>query len=106
MIRAHDPELCGYMEEELARQRRTTSSSSHPKTSSAKPLWRQWAAISPTNTQKATPGKRYYGGCECVDKVEEIFARDRVKKLFGAEHANVQPHSGAQANLTRLFCAS
>lgn len=43
------------------------------------------------------PGKRYYGGCECVDIVENI-ARERVCKLFGAEHANVQPHSGAQAN--------
>lgn len=43
------------------------------------------------------PGKRYYGGCECVDVVENI-ARDRVKELFGAEHANVQPHSGSQAN--------
>jgi len=43
------------------------------------------------------PGKRYYGGCEHVDVVEDI-ARDRVKKLFGAEHANVQPHSGANAN--------
>lgn len=43
------------------------------------------------------PGKRYYGGCEYVDVVENI-ARDRVKELFGAEHANVQPHSGAQAN--------
>lgn len=43
------------------------------------------------------PGKRYYGGCECVDVVEEI-ARDRAKTLFGADHANVQPHSGASAN--------
>ena len=43
------------------------------------------------------PGKRYYGGCECVDVVEDI-ARDRIKALFGADHANVQPHSGASAN--------
>src|ERR1700682_5935664 len=43
------------------------------------------------------PGKRYYGGCEFTDVVEEL-ARERVKKLFGAEHANVQPHSGSQAN--------
>src|SRR6185503_2642232 len=43
------------------------------------------------------PGKRYYGGCENMDTVEEL-ARERAKKLFGAEHANVQPHSGAQAN--------
>ena len=48
------------------------------------------------------PGKRYYGGCEYVDVVENI-ARDRAKKLFGAEHANVQPHSGASANLAVFF---
>src|SRR5574344_349403 len=44
------------------------------------------------------PAKRYYGGCEVVDEAENL-ARDRVKKLFGAEHANVQPHSGSQANM-------
>ncbi len=48
------------------------------------------------------PGKRYYGGCMCVDVVEDI-ARDRACKLFGADHANVQPHSGAQANLAVYF---
>ncbi|MFQ9474168.1 MAG: hypothetical protein ACLR0P_14255 [Oscillospiraceae bacterium] len=47
------------------------------------------------------PGKRYYGGCQCVDVVENI-AVDRACKLFGAEHANVQPHSGAQANYGRV----
>ncbi|MBA9085702.1 glycine hydroxymethyltransferase [Fontibacillus solani] len=50
------------------------------------------------------PGKRYYGGCEHVDIVEDI-ARDRAKELFGAEHANVQPHSGAQANLAVYLTA-
>ena len=48
------------------------------------------------------PGKRYYGGCERVDVVENI-AIERAKKLFGAEHANVQPHSGASANLAVFF---
>ncbi len=48
------------------------------------------------------PGKRYYGGCENVDIAENL-ARDRAKQLFGAEHANVQPHSGAQANMTVYF---
>ena len=48
------------------------------------------------------PGKRYYGGCHCVDEVEEL-ARERAKKLFGADHANVQPHSGANANLAVFF---
>ncbi|MEG0784751.1 MAG: serine hydroxymethyltransferase [Christensenella sp.] len=48
------------------------------------------------------PGKRYYGGCQFVDEIEEL-ARERAKKLFGAEHANVQPHSGAQANTAVYF---
>ena len=48
------------------------------------------------------PGKRYYGGCECVDVVENL-ARERAKKLFGCEYANVQPHSGAQANMAVFF---
>jgi glycine hydroxymethyltransferase len=48
------------------------------------------------------PGKRYYGGCEVVDQVEQI-AIDRARKLFGAEHANVQPHSGSQANMAAYF---
>jgi len=50
------------------------------------------------------PGKRYYGGCECVDVVEDL-ARDRAKALFGAEHVNVQPHSGSQANLAVYLTA-
>lgn len=51
---------------------------------------------------EGVPGNRYYGGCEYVDGIENL-ARDRVKKLFGAEHANVQPHSGASANLAAYF---
>ena len=48
------------------------------------------------------PSKRYYGGCQCVDVVENL-ARDRAKELFGCDYVNVQPHSGAQANLAVLF---
>src|SRR3954453_21381761 len=48
------------------------------------------------------PGRRYYGGCEHVDVVEQL-AIDRAKQLFGAEHVNVQPHSGAQANMAAYF---
>ena len=48
------------------------------------------------------PGKRYYGGCQCVDVVEDL-ARERAKKLFGCDYANVQPHSGAQANMAVMF---
>ncbi|MEN8373901.1 MAG: serine hydroxymethyltransferase [Gemmatimonadota bacterium] len=50
------------------------------------------------------PGRRYYGGCHCVDEAERL-AIDRAKRLFGAEHANVQPHSGAQANMAAYFAA-
>ena len=50
------------------------------------------------------PGRRYYGGCEQYDIVENL-ARDRAKELFGAEHANVQPHSGAQANMAVMMAA-
>ena len=55
-----------------------------------------------TSTPRAIPGKRYYGGCEVVDEIEEL-ARERAKSLFGAEHANVQPHAGAQANMAVYF---
>ena len=48
------------------------------------------------------PGKRYYGGCQCVDVVEDL-ARERAKELFGCEYVNVQPHSGAQANMAAMF---
>jgi glycine hydroxymethyltransferase len=62
------------------------------------------AAGSPLTNKYAEglPGKRYYGGCEVVDKVEQL-AIDRAKKLFGAEHANVQPHAGSQANMATYF---
>src|SRR5437868_2375146 len=57
----------------------------------------------PTNKYaEGYPGKRYYGGCEVVDEIEEL-ARGRAKELFGAEHANVQPHAGAQANMAAYF---
>src|SRR6266567_1167237 len=62
-------------------------------------------AIGSTPTNKYAegyPGKRYYGGCEVVDEIEEL-ARTRAKDLFGAEHANVQPHAGAQANMAVYF---
>ena len=59
-----------------------------------------WAAGTVLTNKYAEgfPAHRYYGGCQCVDVVENI-ARERAKQLFGAEHANVQPHSGASANL-------
>ena len=63
------------------------------------------AAMGSPHTNKYAegyPGKRYYGGCQCVDVVEDL-ARERAKKLFGCDYANVQPHSGAQANLAVFF---
>ena len=57
----------------------------------------------PTNKYaEGYPGKRYYGGCEVVDEIEQL-AIDRAKELFGAEHANVQPHAGAQTNMAVYF---
>src|SRR2546426_5225600 len=59
----------------------------------------------PTNKYaEGYPGKRYYGGCEVVDEIEQT-AIDRVKELFGAEHANVQPHAGAQTNMAAYMAA-
>ena len=55
-----------------------------------------------TSTPRAIPGARYYGGCEVVDEIEQL-AIDRAKALFGAEHANVQPHAGAQTNMAVYF---
>src|SRR5438477_11540077 len=62
-------------------------------------------AIGSTPTNKYAegyPGKRYYGGCDVVDEIENL-ARDRATSLFGADHANVQPHAGAQANMAVYF---
>ena len=59
----------------------------------------------PTNKySEGYPGRRYYGGCEVVDEIEQL-AIDRAKELFGAEHANVQPHAGAQTNMAVYFAA-
>ena len=76
----------------------TPSSSSLRRTSRRPPSWKPWAACSRTSTPRAIPGKRYYGGCEKVDLVEDL-ARERACQLFGSNFANVQPHCGANANL-------
>ncbi|MFO7584354.1 MAG: aminotransferase class I/II-fold pyridoxal phosphate-dependent enzyme, partial [Anaerolineales bacterium] len=71
----------------------------------AVPSTRNCNRLSTSGTNKyaeGTPGARYYGGCEIVDEVERL-AIDRCKQLFGAEHVNVQPHSGSSANLAALF---
>src|SRR5207247_2926141 len=60
------------------------------------------ASVSTNKYAEGYPGKRYYGGCEYADIVENL-ARDRAKQLFGAEHANVQPHAGSQANMAAMY---
>jgi len=95
-LRAADPEIASLIEDEIERQNDgieliASENFVSPAVMEAmgSPLTNKYA--------EGLPGKRYYGGCEVVDKVEQL-AIDRVKELFGAEHANVQPHSGATAN--------
>ena len=97
LIRKTDPEIADAMEKELARQRRNIELIASENIVSEAVM----AAMGSHLTNKYAegyPGKRYYGGCECVD-ISEKLAIERAKELFGAEHANVQPHSGAQANI-------
>jgi len=96
-----DPDIAGTLERELERQRGQIELIASENFT--------WPAVleaigsTPTNKYaEGYPGKRYYGGCEVVDEIEEL-ARDRAKALFGAEHANVQPHAGAQANMAVYF---
>ena len=100
-VRKVDPEIAALIEEELARQNdHIELIASENWTSKA-----VMAAMGSPLTNKyaeGLPGKRYYGGCYVVDKVENI-ARDRAKELFHCDYANVQPHSGAQANLAVQF---
>ncbi|MBP0981590.1 MAG: serine hydroxymethyltransferase [Oscillospiraceae bacterium] len=96
-----DPEVGAAMNEELTRQRRNIELIASENIVSPEVM----AAMGSVLTNKYAegyPGKRYYGGCQCVDVVEEI-ARKRACELFGADHANVQPHSGAQANEAVYF---
>ena len=96
-----DSEVGNAMQKELDRQRRNIELIASENLVSPAVL----AAMGSVLTNKYAegyPGKRYYGGCECVDIVENI-AIDRAKQIFGADHANVQPHSGAQANLAVYF---
>ena len=97
----YDAELGAAMQSELERQRKNIELIASENIVSPAVL----AAMGTVLTNKYAegyPGHRYYGGCACVDRVEEL-ARERACRLFGAEHANVQPHSGAQANLAVYF---
>lgn len=100
-VKSADPQLGEAMEKELFRQRRNLELIASENIVSPAVM----AAMGSVLTNKYAegyPGKRYYGGCEYVDVVENI-AIERAKELFGAEHVNVQPHSGAQANTAVYF---
>ena len=100
-VKAVDTEIAAAIEAEMARQ------NSHIELIASE-NWVSKAVMaamgSPLTNKYAEgyPGKRYYGGCDCVDVVEEL-ARERAKKLFGCDYVNVQPHSGAQANMAVFF---
>src|SRR5213079_282165 len=96
-LKASDPEVAEAIANELHRERNTIRLVASENYTSPAVL----AALASTMNNKYAegyPGKRYYGGCEFVDVAEQL-AIDRARKLFGAEHANVQPHAGAQANM-------
>ena len=97
LIAEHDSEVGAAVNTEFARQRRNLELIASENIVSEVVM----AAMGTVLTNKYAegyPGKRYYGGCECVDVVENL-AIERAKKLFGCDYANVQPHSGAQANM-------
>ena len=96
-----DPEIARVIEQENDRQRNSVVLIASENYASRAVLEAQ-ATLMNNKYAEGYPGKRYYGGCQYVDVVEDL-AIDRAKSLFGAEHANVQPHSGAQANMAAYF---
>ena len=96
-----DPEIAAVLKAELDRQRHTLEMIASENFVSRGVLEAQGSVLT-NKYAEGYPGKRYYGGCEAVDVAENL-ARDRAKALFGAEHANVQPHSGASANAAVLM---
>lgn len=100
-VSKYDAEVAAAMQQELARQRRNLELIASENIVSPAVMAAMGSALT-NKYAEGLPHKRYYGGCEYVDVVEEI-AIDRAKKLFGAQYANVQPHSGAQANTAVYF---
>ena len=96
-----DPEVAAAVDAELARQRDTLEMIASENFAPRAVLEAQGTVLT-NKYAEGYPGRRYYGGCEHVDVIEQL-AIDRAKALFGAEHANVQPHSGAQANTAVYF---
>lgn len=91
-----DPAVAGLIQQELKRQRDHLELIASENFTSAAVMAAQGSVLT-NKYAEGLPGKRYYGGCEYIDEIEQL-AIDRAKQLFGAAHANVQPHSGAQAN--------
>ena len=100
-IAAYDPEVGAAMQAEFARQSRNLELIASENIVSEEVMMAMGSVLT-NKYAEGYPGKRYYGGCECVDVVENI-AIERAKKLFGCDYANVQPHSGAQANMAVFF---
>ncbi|MFV1986195.1 MAG: serine hydroxymethyltransferase [Gemmatimonadota bacterium] len=100
-LAAADPEVFGAIGRELERQRHGLELIASENFVSPAVL-EAMGCVMTNKYAEGYPGKRYYGGCEHVDEAEEL-ARERAKALFGADHANVQPHSGSQANMAALF---
>ncbi|MCX4670874.1 serine hydroxymethyltransferase [Streptomyces sp. NBC_01381] len=100
-LAAIDPEVAAAVEAELHRQQSTLEMIASENFAPAAVMEAQGSVLT-NKYAEGYPGRRYYGGCEHVDVIEQL-AIDRVKELFGAEAANVQPHSGAQANAAAMF---
>ena len=101
ILKQSDPEIAKELDLELNRQR-TKLELIASENIVSKAVMEAQGSVLTNKYAEGYPGKRYYGGCEYVDVVEQL-AIDRAKKLFGAEYANVQPHSGAQANMAVFF---
>lgn len=101
LIRDYDPEVGAIMQTECSRQRRNLELIASENIVS-EPVMLAMGSVLTNKYAEGYPGKRYYGGCEHVDVLEQL-AIDRAKELFGCDYANVQPHSGAQANLAVFF---
>ncbi len=102
-LKSVDPELFAHMQAEKKRQAEVVELIASENIVS-QAVMEAAGSVLTNKYAEGYPGKRYYGGCEHVDEVEEL-ARQRAKSLFGAEHANVQPHSGTQANMAVFFAA-
>ena len=103
LIAGYDKEVGEAIQAECARQRRNLELIASENIVS-EPVMMAMGTVLTNKYAEGYPGKRYYGGCQCVDVVENL-AIERAKKLFGCDYANVQPHSGAQANMAVFFAA-